>query len=266
MAVIRVNKTSDYTVMSNYHLKDRQLSLKAKGLLSLILSLPDDWNYTIGGLVAICLEKESAVKSALSELKDGGYLEINKIAPNKENGGRYEYIYNIYEQPREKQKKEFQEVEKQPLEIQQIENNPLYKRTNKSNTNKSNTNKSNKDNNSGNVSCDDTTDDTPYAKPNIEEEFETLWKLYPRKLGKTNALKAYTKARKKADIFDLVKTGIENYKNQIKREKIKTEFIKHGSTWFNNECWNDEYGDDSNGQNNGNNAEVGQPAWSGLWL
>lgn len=124
----------------------------------------------------------------------------------------------------------------------------------------------NENENENDVSCNDSSNESSPKKPSIEEEFETLWKLYPRKLGKTNALKAYTKARKKADIFDLVKTGIENYKNQIKREKIKTEFIKHGSTWFNNECWNDEYGDDSNGQNNGNNAEVEQPAWSGHWF
>ena len=124
--------------------------------------------------------------------------------------------------------------------------------------------------NENDVSCNDSSNDTLNVsspkKPNIEEEFETLWKLYPRKLGKTKAFKSYEKARKKADIFDLVKTGIENYKNQIKVEKIKTEFIKHGSTWFNNECWNDEYGDDSNGQNVGNNAEIEQQVRGVVWL
>lgn len=151
MAVIRVNKTTDYTVMSNFHLKDKRLNLKAKGLLSVILSLPNDWNYTIGGLVAICLESESAVKSALNDLKKYGYLRVDKIKPNKENGGRYEYIYNIFEQPCEsevieKQEKEIQGVEKQPLENQPIENNPLYKDTNKSNTNNKINNNKNTDN------------------------------------------------------------------------------------------------------------------------
>ena len=146
MAVIRVNKTTDYTIMSNFHLKDKRLSLKAKGLLSLILSLPNDWNYTIGGLVSICLESESAVKSALNELKKYGYLKVDKIAPNKENGGRYEYIYNIFEQPTEKQTEEIQGIENLPLENQSVENHPLYKDTNKTNTNNKNTNISNKDN------------------------------------------------------------------------------------------------------------------------
>lgn len=139
MPVIRVEKTKDYTVMSNHHLKDRQLSLKAKGLLSTILSLPDEWNYTVGGLVSICLEGESAVNSALKELKKSGYLKVDKILPNKENGGKYEYIYNIYEQPKESQGIENQPLEKQGVESQGIENQPLYKVTDLSNTNISNT-------------------------------------------------------------------------------------------------------------------------------
>jgi len=69
MAVIRVEKTENYTVMSNYHFKEKEMSLKAKGLLSLMLSLPDNWDYTIAGLVTICKENESAIKSALDELK-----------------------------------------------------------------------------------------------------------------------------------------------------------------------------------------------------
>ena len=137
MAVFRVNKTADYTVMSNFHLRDKRMSLKAKGLLSLILSLPNEWNYSLGGLVSICIEREVAVKTALTELKRCGYLRIDKVKPSKENGGRYEYIYNIFEQPCEKQEVEKQGVENLPLEFQPIENLPLYKDTNESNTDKS---------------------------------------------------------------------------------------------------------------------------------
>lgn len=145
MAVFRVNKSSGYTVMSNFHLRDRRLSLKAKGLLSLILSLPDEWSYSIGGLVAICIEKEVAVKTTLTELKKNGYLRIDKIKPCKENGGRYEYIYNIFEQPIEIQGVEIQGVEIQPLEIQPLENIPLYKGTNQLNTDLSTTYKTTTD-------------------------------------------------------------------------------------------------------------------------
>ena len=65
MAVFRVQRTRDYTVMSNYHLRDQNLTLKAKGLLSMMLSLPDEWNYTTRGLAAICKEGVDAIGSAL---------------------------------------------------------------------------------------------------------------------------------------------------------------------------------------------------------
>lgn len=93
----RVEKKSNYTVMSNYHLRSENLSLKAVGLLSKILSLPDDWVFTISGLVAICKEKETAVKSALRELKEWGYLEVTKMNSDETNSGRFEYVYTFFE-------------------------------------------------------------------------------------------------------------------------------------------------------------------------
>lgn len=74
MAVFRVQRTRDYTVMSNYHLRDQNLTLKAKGLLSMMLSLPDEWNYTTRGLAAICKEGVDAIGSALKELENNGYI------------------------------------------------------------------------------------------------------------------------------------------------------------------------------------------------
>ena len=136
MAVIRVEKTSNYTVMSNYHFKEKKMSLKAKGLLSLMLSLPDNWNYSIAGLVAICKENETAIKSTLKELQEFGYVRIEKIMPDKAKSGRIEYVYNIFEEPKQEGKK--QGVENLPLEIQQVENQ-VQLNTKQSNTNKVNT-------------------------------------------------------------------------------------------------------------------------------
>ena len=73
MAVFKINKTKDYTVMSNHHLKETEMSLKAKGLLSVMLSLPETWDYSIIGLVAICKENESAINSTLKELAISKY-------------------------------------------------------------------------------------------------------------------------------------------------------------------------------------------------
>ena len=116
MSVVRINKTKDYTVMSNHHFKNKRLSLKAKGLLSQMLSLPDNWDYTIAGLCAINKENETAIKSALDELKECGYLVVSKLMPNQTDSGRIEYVYDIYEQPIEKQG-----IENLPLEIQPVE-------------------------------------------------------------------------------------------------------------------------------------------------
>jgi hypothetical protein len=133
MSVIRVEKTKNYTVMSNYHFKEKAMSLKAKGLLSLMLSLPDNWDYSIAGLVAICKENETAIKSALKELQQFGYVKIDKIMPDKTESGRIEYVYNIYEKPKQEGKK--QGVENLPIEIQRVENHTQLN-TNKLNTNK----------------------------------------------------------------------------------------------------------------------------------
>ena len=118
MSVIHVNKTKNYTVMSNEHLQDKRLSLKAKGLLSVMLSLPDTWDYSISGLVAICKESETAVKSTLNELKSCGYLVVTKKMPNETESGRIEYVYDIFE----KAQTEKQGVEKQGVENLGVEN------------------------------------------------------------------------------------------------------------------------------------------------
>jgi len=79
------------------------------------------------------------------------------------------------------------------------------------------------------------------SKSQMEEEFETIWKEYPRKQGKANALKSYIKARKKGTTYEEVLIGLENYVYYITIEKIDPKYIKQGSTWFNQECWNDDY-------------------------
>ncbi len=97
MAVYRVQKTRDYTVMANHHLRNKGLSLKAKGLLSLIFSLPDDWNYTTRGLSTICKEGVDSIGAALNELESAGYIVRNRLRDQKGRIKDTEYL--IYEQP-----------------------------------------------------------------------------------------------------------------------------------------------------------------------
>lgn len=145
IAVIRVIKNRNYTVMSNTHLKDKRLSLKAIGLLSIVLGLPEDWHYTVNGLVGIVKDGKDSVESAIKELKKNGYLRVEKIYPNA-NSNRIQYQYTFFENPQEVdfQPLENQGIEKQSVETQVLENPYTYKDTNKPNTNKLNTNKQSK--------------------------------------------------------------------------------------------------------------------------
>ena len=132
------------------HLKDKRLSLKAIGLLSIVLSLPDDWHYTVNGLVGIVKDGERAVNGALSELKENGYLRIEKLYPNKDGRSKIEYQYIFSETPQDPQnvplEQDTQNVGLQNVGLQDVslQNVGTYKYTNKPNTNKPNTNKQSK--------------------------------------------------------------------------------------------------------------------------
>ena len=145
MAIVRVVKNKDYTVMSNAHLHDKRLSLKAVGLLSIVLSLPDDWHYTVKGLVGSVKDGERAVNGALSELKQCGYLQVNKLYPNSERS-KIEYQYVFYEKPQDLQnvplEQDIQNVDLQNVGIQNVDlqNVGAYINTNKQNTKELNTN------------------------------------------------------------------------------------------------------------------------------
>jgi hypothetical protein len=100
MSVVRVHKNANFTVMSNYHFKEKKMSLKAKGLLSLMLSLPDDWDYSIAGLATLSKDGKDSVMSALGELEKFGYLDRTRLTNDK---GQFAGVeYNIYEEPQEK--------------------------------------------------------------------------------------------------------------------------------------------------------------------
>ena len=100
MAVFRIERTRDYTVMSNHHLRNGKLSLKAKGLLSMMLALPEDWNSTPRGLAAICKEGVDAIGGALRELETAGYIVRHQLRDRQGRISDTEYV--IYEQPQPK--------------------------------------------------------------------------------------------------------------------------------------------------------------------
>ena len=125
MAVFRINKTQDYTVMSNFHLKDRSLSLKSKGLLSLILSLPEDWNYTTRGLAAICKEGVDSIGTALKELERAGYIKRNRLRDEKGKITDTEYV--IFEKPQKEPDTQPPETDLPHMETPYTENPKMDK-------------------------------------------------------------------------------------------------------------------------------------------
>lgn len=96
--IIRVERTKNFTVMSNHHFKNKKLSLKAKGLLSLMLSLPDDWNYNMKGLATLSKDGIDSVRTAMKELENQGYVEKDR---NRNEAGCYQgTVYTVREVPR----------------------------------------------------------------------------------------------------------------------------------------------------------------------
>ena len=143
MAVFRVERTRDYTVMCNHHLKDSNLSLKAKGLLSMMLSLPDEWNYTTRGLAAICKEGVDAIGKTLKELELAGYIIRRQL--RGKDGRISDTEYTIFEKPRKPSPPDttLPDTENPYLDNPDTEapdtDNPAQLNTKKSNTQKSNT-------------------------------------------------------------------------------------------------------------------------------
>ncbi|NHI73524.1 hypothetical protein ET006_05285 [Lactococcus garvieae] len=209
----------NFTILSNDFLRDEKLSLKAKGLLAYILSLPDDWKIYFEEVEKHHSDGVRGVRSAWKNLEEQGYARTVKV---KEKGRIKEWAKEVadFKFP----DSGFVDVENVDVEILHVENSSLLN-TNKQSTDKPKT-KPTKDN---------TTNKSDEL--DLEKRFEILWKLYPRKAGnKQKAKAAYKKAVKSGVEDAAIKQGILN----LIAEKRESRFIPHGQTWFCNERWNDE--------------------------
>lgn len=222
MSVVRINKNKNYTVMSNYHLRDKNMSLKAIGLLSKMLSLPDNWDYSISGLVSICKENETAIKNTLKELEKFGYLRVTKLKPDKsQNRARFEYIYDIFEypiEPEKGQKQDEQDDKKQGVENLPLENLQLEKQG-QLNTKELNTKELNTNNNIYNEHSDKIENAQGTFLPGIEENKKSSFEEKEQSQLKNNS----TKSKK-----NQVKHKYGEYNNVLlsdaEYEKLKEEF------------------------------------------
>ena len=206
MAILRRVQKSQYTVIDQSIFKDKTLSNKALGMLCRMLSLPDEWEFSVEGLSKLSSDGISAVRSALSELEKAGYFRRQQIRNGNKIAG-VEYIIS--------ETKMCENLISENLISEKLisENRP------QSNTNKSNTNSS--------------------ISKKICAEFEKLWELYPRKQGKQNAYKAYGKARKEGVTYEEVEQGIKAYAEYVKGKDA--QYIKMGSSFFNQRSWQDDW-------------------------
>lgn len=166
MSTFRVNKNVNYTVMSNYHLQDKKLSLKAKGLLSYMLSLPDDWDYSLKGLATGCKDGIDSVRSAVHELEDGGYLCRSKVRDAR--GRIIDYNYEVFELPQKER------IEKRPAPVPNSPSseNPMSDFPTSENPTQQNTNKQNTKRQSTNLSGQtDESADFDQTEAQVREEF-----------------------------------------------------------------------------------------------
>lgn len=215
MVKIKKQRQKNFTIIDNKVLQDTELTLKAKGLFAYLWSQADEWNFYETEVVKHSKGGISSLRSGIHELEKRGYLQRKRT---RIKGKLKDSVWILSEKPN--------------LENLSLENLNLEKDTLTS-TN------CNKTNNNNNRSSDKSTDRV--SEKQLKEDFDKLWKLYPKKSGKPKAFSAYKRAIKKGVTNKKIQTGIVKYLTQIKVQGTTKEYIKNGSTWFNQECWNDEY-------------------------
>ena len=239
----RKRKKNGFTQISNSLLEDTRLSWRAKGLLCYMLSRPDNWKINKTDLYKRGTEGRDAMTNALKELKQLGYLHVypNKNAQGQVEGWVWEYDdtafspeileIHISENPQEtgESLKVTSDTDFQSDGFSVRRDSSTYSNTDFNNTNYNNTkSKEIKTNMS--------------TSPQLQTEFEQLWKIYPRKMGKKKAFDSFKKARKIKKVpYETIENGLYRYLTYLQQQETDEQFILHGSTWFNQEKWLDEY-------------------------
>lgn len=216
--MVRIQKklNDKYTALDNTIVKDSRLHWKTRGVFVYLWSLPSDWNFYVSEIAEHAPDGEKALQTALKELEQFGYLERkNKVNKAGKISGLEWILSDI---PANRQAGFAADGKKRPPRNRSLQkkNNTKEKLITKEKNNK-------------------------LSAREIEEDFEKLWKLYPNKKGKKNALAAYKRAIKKGVTNKEIQDGIAKYKKQIEIQGTEPRFIAQGSTWFNQERWNDEY-------------------------
>ena len=215
---ITYTPNKNYSIIPNYHLRDKRLSLKAMGLLSLIISLPENWQCSISGFTSMSNDGKDSVGNTIKELEKYGYLKREQI---KENGKFAGFNYIVYDKPL---------VEK-PLTENPITEKPLQINTNKVNIEELNTNKEKYKREKLNLVYDQ-----PEEINEVEEWFEYFWKCYPKKVDKKGSYKAFKNIpHLNKELFHTIYTSLELHKRSAQWQN--PQYIPNPTTWLHQARW-----------------------------
>ena len=222
MAVCRVEKSENYTVMSNYHLSDPRLSLKAVGLLSKMLSLPENWDYTIRGLTCICREGRDAIQGAIVELEEAGYIQRQQR--HDENGKFAGNEYVIHEAPLTENPSTGKPLTGKPPQLNTKSINylnntpPIVPPKGKGRERKRK---------------------EPKTAPDwLPERFAAFWSSYPRGEGKQKAIEAWDKLQPDENLLRNMALGL--MRQLQSSDWNRGVGIPYASTWLNQRRWEDD--------------------------
>lgn len=254
----RVLKTKNFSTIDNRYLRRNDLSWKAKGILTYILTLPDNWVIYLSEIEKHAVDGTASFRSGWNELKKAGYVERYPV--RSADGTKIDRWETIVREnvdiPMDSLHVDFLQVENLEVENLEVENRKvlntnitkdLYKQNTDSNMPFSEENVGSNENKS--VSEKEN-------KKVIEENFEKLWKMYPNKKGKPKAFTEYQKAIKSGTTDKEIANGIENYNREIEAKRTQKQYIAHGSTWFSQKRWLDDYDFTNNSTDYNPNAPI----------
>ena len=214
-------------MIHNEFIRRKDLSWKAKGILTYILTLPDDWNINLNEIMRHATEGEKAFRTGWKELTETGY--VTRYPVRDEETKKISHWETVI---RENVDITTSKPHTQNLHVGKVDvgnlhvgNDKLLSTNNTKYLDIPSTNNTN----------------TANADSDLNNRFVRLWSIYPNKKGKPKALQAYKRAVKAGTTDEQIMNGIQSYKQEIQMKKIDRQFIAHGSTWFNNQRWLDEY-------------------------
>ena len=239
MGVIRVDKNRNYTNMPKYHLRDPRLSLRAKGLMSWMLSLPEDWDYSVAGLAKCCTEGREAVRKVVQELEAAGYVQ----RVQSRGGGRFEgYDYILHEKPPDDAPSPGKLGDGDAPSPGKLGTGELGTENPPQSNNKQvipETDPPKAPQGAEEASVED----LPGAKWK-PERFEAFWKFYPLHKSKQGAIRAWDKLKPSDELLAVIgkalKRQIAEEKRRAAREHRPYEWKLYASTFLNNARWTDE--------------------------